>query len=143
MKDYRIIFHGNASAKAPSESLAEDKFLENTPEGVEYTDIKVVLSKSSEELRICGNAQYLLYFAVSKCGDYVYLSERTFDNTKIRLLDMIDDACALNLELEWTQLDKKYFPGDAGMYQAIVQFVQTAEDDYQLVVTHCVPVCTL
>lgn len=86
----------------------------------------------------------LLYFATTKDGDCIYLDERPMNDVKknqSRLYDLIDDVFALQFELKWEQLDDAHRPNDVGVYQAVVQFVQIAEDDYRFDVIHCTPVC--
>lgn len=88
--------------------------------------------------------KYTLFLAVNIYKEYMYLDETPLAPIKpnqSRLLDLIDDMNALENELNWGNIDKEYVPENVGMYQAMVQFVQTAEDDYRLDVIHCTPIC--
>ena len=86
---------------------------------------------------------YFVYFAVSDFNDYVYLKEKITENTQTNInkfLDLIDDYGDLKSELDWSRLDENDRPKEAGCYQAVVEYRQTAEDDYCLSVISCVPV---
>lgn len=90
--------------------------------------------------------RYLLYFAVTCYNDYIYMTERNMAGSPkdaSRLIDLIDDYKDLQSELDWSQLDEEYKPKDTGCYQAVVQYRQTAEDDYSLDVISCTPMCVL
>lgn len=88
-----------------------------------------------------------VYFAVSKYGDCMYLHEKFTNEDKIaanqsKLIDIIDDYKNLEEELAWDKLIQNQKPKEAGLYAAIVQYVQTAEDDFRLDVISCTPVHT-
>lgn len=90
-------------------------------------------------MRIC------VYLAVNVHQSYMYLTERKLHNLKnaSRLLDLICDQNALESELNWNQIDEEHKPTTVGTYQAVVEYVQTAEDDYRLDVISCTPVCLI
>jgi hypothetical protein len=86
----------------------------------------------------------IVYFSVNKYGSYTYVHE-LFTNPKeapdnqARLIDVICDAGALETELTWDKICKNQRPRKVGLYEAIVQHVQTAEDDFRLDVIDCKP----
>lgn len=91
-------------------------------------------------MRIC------LYFAVNEYKSYMYLTERklhTFNKNTSRLFDLICDQNALEHELNWNKIDEIHKPTKVGTYQAVVEFVQTADDDYRLDVISCTPICLI
>lgn len=92
-------------------------------------------------MRIC------LYFAVNQYQSYMYLTERKqhdFTNASTsRLFDLICDQNALEKELVWDKIDEEYKPTTVGIYQAVVEYVQTADDDYRLEVISCTPICLI
>lgn len=85
-----------------------------------------------------------LYFAVTCYNEYIYLTEKEITNGEhSRIIDLIDDSLSLQSELDWSEVDKIHRPEEVGCYQAVVEYRQTAEDDYSLVVISCTPVCII
>ena len=89
-----------------------------------------------------------LYFAVNGYQNYLYLTERklhtfNFNNNASRLFDLICDQNALEHELNWNKIDEIHKPTAIGTYQAVVEYVQTADDDYRLDVITCTPICLI
>lgn len=83
-----------------------------------------------------------VWFAVNKYNEFIYLDESEMENhskNQCRIIDMIDDMYSLNTEFDWEKIDSDHKPNRVGMYQAIVQFVQTAEDDFRIDVISCTP----
>lgn len=88
-----------------------------------------------------------VYFSVGKYGDYTYLHEKftnpnKADEKQSRLIDVIDDYRDLKSEFCWNKLLPNQQPKEVGVYAAIIQHVQTAEDDFRLDVISCTPVYT-
>ena len=82
----------------------------------------------------------MVYFAVTRYNDRIYLTEREQKNDEcIHLIDLIDDYTDLSNEFDWSELNETCQPNEIGCYWAIVECRQTAEDDYSLVVTSCTP----
>ena len=72
------------------------------------------------------------YFSVSKYGDYTYLHEKFTNPNKAKE----NQARLIDIMLQNQQ------PKEVGVYAAIIQHVQTAEDDFRLDVISCTPVYT-
>ena len=90
----------------------------------------------------------MVYFAVTRYNDRIYLTEREQNyltereqknDECIHLINLIDDYTDLQNELDWSELNETCQPNELGCYRAIVECRQTAEDDYSLVVTSCTP----
>lgn len=74
-----------------------------------------------------------VYFVVDNIKNIIYVDEKSLDedsNYTSRFCDLIQDRYDLSSEFEWN-VEK---PTVEGLYRAVVKFVQTAEDDYKLVV---------
>ncbi len=90
----------------------------------------------------------VVYFAVDYTGQMLYLDEhfmQSYDGEKepdkaSDFRDVFNDMYDLGYELSWKEVEK---PTNTGMYQAVVQFVQTGEDDYDLRVKSCTPLVLL
>ena len=95
------------------------------------------------------NMRILLFFAVDRHNKILYLYDKPYNHpakffpNQSSLEDMLNDMDDLEHELDWSKLDEEYKPDTVGMYQAIIEYEQTAEDDYTLYVTHCTPVSIL
>lgn len=81
----------------------------------------------------------LIYFAVTQYNEYIYLSEQKLPQRKnqCRFVDLINDTYDLKNELNWATLNPKYKPNAVGIYEAVIEYTQTAEDDYSLNVIGC------
>ena len=84
----------------------------------------------------------IIYFAVTRYNDRIYMTEKE-NNKQNHLTDIIDDYTDLQNELDWSELDETHQPNEVGCYQAVVEYKQTAEDDYSLIVVSCTPVCLI
>lgn len=74
-----------------------------------------------------------VYFAVANNSCIMYLGEEPLGEEPKKMLnfcDCIQDIYDLGSEFEWS-IEK---PTEEGVYRAEVQYIQTAEDDYKLVV---------
>ena len=74
-----------------------------------------------------------VYFAVDNIKNIIYINEKPLGEERkniSKFCDLIQDRYDLSIEFEWNI--KK--PTVEGLYRAVVQFIQTAEDDYKLVV---------
>ena len=85
----------------------------------------------------------IIYFAVTRYDERIYMKEQESEKAQSRFVDIADDLMNLKNELDWSELDKAYQPKEVGCYQAVVEYRQTAEDDYALVVILCTPVCLI
>ena len=83
----------------------------------------------------------IIYFAVTRYDDRIYMTEQEKEKSQNRFVDMVDDIGDLKNELDWSELDEAHQPKEVGCYQAVIEYRQTAEDDYSLVVISCTPVC--
>lgn len=84
----------------------------------------------------------IIFFAVTRYNERIYMTEQENDKHS-RLVDLIDDCTDLQNELDWSELDETHQPNTVGCYQAVVEYKQTAEDDYSLIVISCTPVCLI
>ena len=83
----------------------------------------------------------IIYFAVTRYDDCIYMTEQEKEKSQSRFVDMVDEIGDLKNELDWSELDEAYQPKKVGCYQAVIEYRQTAEDDYSLVVISCTPIC--
>lgn len=89
------------------------------------------------------NMRILIYFAVTRYDDRIYMTEQEKEKSQSRFVDIVDDIYDLKNELDWSELDETHQPKEVGCYQAVIEYRQTAEDDYSLVVISCTPVCVI
>ena len=74
-----------------------------------------------------------VYFVVDNIKNIIYVDEKSLGEEPkniSRFCDLIQDRYDLSSEFEWNA-EK---PTVEGLYRAAVKFIQTAEDDYKLVV---------
>lgn len=83
----------------------------------------------------------IIYFAVTRYDDCIYMTEQEKEKFQSRFVDMVDEIGDLKNELDWSELDEAHQPKKVGCYQAVIEYRQTAEDDYSLVVISCTPIC--
>ena len=82
----------------------------------------------------------IIYFAVTRYDDCIYMTEQEKEKSQSRFVDMVDEIGDLKNELDWSELDEAHQPKKVGCYQAVIEYRQTAEDDYSLVVISCTPI---
>ena len=88
--------------------------------------------------------RFTIYFAVTCYNEYIYLTEKELTNGEhSRIVDLIDDSLSLQSELDWGEVDEIHKPEEVGCYQAVVEYRQITEDDYNLAVISCTPVCLI
>lgn len=85
----------------------------------------------------------IIYFAVTRYDERIYMTEQESEKAQSRFVDIVDDLMDIQNELDWSELDEVHQPKEVGCYQAVVEYRQTAEDDYALVVISCTPVCLI
>lgn len=85
----------------------------------------------------------IIYFAVTRYNERIYMTEQKGEKDQNCFADIVDDLMDLQNELDWSELDEVHQPKEVGCYQAVVEYRQTAEDDYTLVVILCTPVCLI
>ena len=74
-----------------------------------------------------------IYFAVDNIKNIIYIDEKPLGeelSNVSKFCDYIQDRFDLSNKFKWN-VEK---PTVEGLYRAVVQFVKTAEDDYELVV---------
>lgn len=85
----------------------------------------------------------IIYFAVTRYDERIYMTEQEGEKLQSRFVDMVDDIGDLKNELDWNEIDEVHQPKVVGCYQAVVEYRQTTEDDYTLVVISCTPICLI
>ena len=83
-------------------------------------------------------------FAVGYSNSRLLIKELSNSHADKRgscLIDLIDDFKDLEEELNWSRLDDEHQPKEPGLYQGVVEYEQTEEDEYELYVISCTPVC--
>ncbi len=83
---------------------------------------------------------FIIYFAVTRYDERIYMTEQENENPQICFVDMLDNINDLKNELDWSELDEIYQPLEVGCYRAVVECRHTDEDDYMRVVS-CTPIC--
>lgn len=83
---------------------------------------------------------FIIYFAVTRYDERIYMTEQENENPQICFVDMLDNINDLKNELDWSELDEIYQPQEVGCYRAVVECRHTDEDDYMRVVS-CTPIC--
>lgn len=67
----------------------------------------------------------IIYFAVTRYDDRIYMTEQEKEKSQNRFVDMVDDIGDLKNELDWSELDEAHRPKEVGCYQAVIEYRQT------------------